>query len=321
MVNLQYLHLYNNQLTGTIPDLSALVNLETPSLYNNLLCKDSNIDYASWQVELYTFPVCRDSSAYLTNISTRANISGGANDAFAGFIVSGSGTQQVMIRGIAVSAGNGVDPGLTLFRHNGTAWDIISENDEWEEEANASAISALASNLQLPDRNGNDAGMLTNISANVYSVQLNSFGNTGLAVIGVDVTNTLSDEPKLINISTRAYISGGANDAFAGFIISGSGSLQVMIRGIVAVEGNGVDPKLTLLKYNGSSWDTIATNDEWENDSNANIVSALASNLQLPDRNNNDAGLLRYLEPGVYTAQLSSNGDAGLAIVGIDAIY
>ncbi|MCK5718895.1 MAG: hypothetical protein KAH84_02975, partial [Thiomargarita sp.] len=251
----------------------------------------------------------------------RANISGGANDAFAGFIVSGSGTQQVMIRGIAVSAGNGVDPGLTLFRHNGTAWDIISENDEWEEEANASAISALASNLQLPDRNGNDAGMLTNISANVYSVQLNSFGNTGLAVIGVDVTNTLSDEPKLINISTRAYISGGANDAFAGFIISGSGSLQVMIRGIVAVEGNGVDPKLTLLKYNGSSWDTIATNDEWENDSNANIVSALASNLQLPDRNNNDAGLLRYLEPGVYTAQLSSNGDAGLAIVGIDAIY
>ena len=258
-------------------------------------------------------------SSYLTNISTRANINGGLNDIFAGFIISGSGMQQVIIRGIAVDAG--VDTGLTLFKLNDNNWDIIAENNEWREETNASEISNLAINLQLPDRNNNDAGILINLEPGIYSVQLSSFDGFGLAVIGVDATHTEFDNPKLINISTRAYISGGANDIFAGFIISGKSTQQVMIRGIAVVAtGYGVDPNLTLLKYNGTSWDTIATNDEWENDDNASLVRGLATNLQLPDRNNNDAGLLRTLEPGIYTVKLSSNSIAGLALIGVDAI-
>ncbi len=256
------------------------------------------------------------SNAYLTNISTRANISGGANDAFTGFIISGSGTQQVIIRGIAVA--ENVDPAITLLKRNGSNWDFIAENDEWEDASNADMFSGLKANLQLPDRNGNDAGLLIDLEPGIYSAQLSSVTNSGLALIGVDVTHTESDNPKLINISTRAYISGGVNDIFAGFAISGNNSQQMMIRGI-AVDDT-VDPALTLFKLNGGSWEVILTNDEWEDDSNAIAVTTLASNLQLPDRNNNDAGILMDLEPGVYSVQLSSNDSAGVALIGVDTI-
>ncbi len=260
-----------------------------------------------------------NSTARLANISTRANLAGGANDAYAGFMIEGSGTQSVLMRGIASSAGNGVDPNLSLLKLTNGQWQNLGQNNEWEADNNAAGINSLASNLRLPDRNNNDAGMLRDLSSGVYSVVLSSNANHGLATVGVDA---LSDsQAKLVNISTRAYISGNANDAYAGFIITGTGTLQVLLRGIAAETGNGVDPTISLLKFNNGQWQTLERNDEWENGTQAVAIRGLASNLQLPDRNANDAALLLNLAAGTYTLVLSSNGAAGLAVVGVDVIY
>jgi hypothetical protein len=255
-------------------------------------------------------------TAYLTNISTRANLSGGVNDPIAGFIIEGSGTQQIIIRGSALD--NGVDPALSLFKHNGTSWDTLANNDEWEMDSNANAVSALSTGLQLSDLNGNDAALLRALAAGVYTAVLSSNGEAGLALVSVDSTDTSVNNPTLINISTRANVSGGTADPIAGFIIKGSGTLPIIIRGIAL--DSGVDPALTLFKHNGTDWESVAVNDEWENDTQASAVSALAASLQLPDQNGNDAGLLRNLEAGVYTVLLSSKGSAGLALVGINVV-
>ena len=256
------------------------------------------------------------STAYLTNISTRANVSGGQNDAFAGFVVSGTGTQQVMLRGIAVDSGT--DPNLTLLKFNGATWESVAVNDEWEADSNAGDVGNLPSALQLPDTFNNDAGLLLHLDPGVYSAQLSSNGSAGLMTVGVDAVDTASANPKLVNISTRAYVSGGQNDAFAAFVISGSGSLKVMLRGI-AVD-SGTDPSITLLKFNGATWDTVDSNDEWELHRSASGISALATALQLPDNFGNDAGMLLDLSAGVYSVQLSSAADSGLMAVGVDEV-
>ena len=49
--NLKTLYLDNNQLTGAIPDFSALTELEYLDLRNNSICKDTNINYASWPIK------------------------------------------------------------------------------------------------------------------------------------------------------------------------------------------------------------------------------------------------------------------------------
>lgn len=262
-------------------------------------------------------PVCEANTAVypsLVNISTRAAVNGGENDAFAGFVVSGDGTQQVMLRGMATDSG--VDPAIVLLKQEGGAWVEVARNDEWELDSNVAAVTGLSGHLQLPDLYGNDAGLLRDLAAGVYSVQLSSQASAGKAVVGVDAVT--SNGPELINISTRAYVGGGENDAFAGFVITGTATQKVMLRGI-AVD-SGVDPSIVLLRQEGSAWITLATNDEWEQDANAPAVGALNVNLQLPDSYGNDAGLLRDLSPGVYSVVLSSNGVPGKAVVGVDVV-
>ncbi len=251
----------------------------------------------------------------LINISTRASVRGNENDAFAGFVLSGSGSQSVLLRGIA--AADGVDPELLLLRRDdGGNWVEQDSNDEWESHWSAQSLVNLASNLQLPDNNQNDAGMLLDLGEGVYSTQLSSGAGAGLEVVGVDALG--ASGPRLLNISTRAYVGDQADSAFAGFVIEG-GSLQVMLRGIAAA--GGVNPKLFLLRRDdGGNWVEQDSNDEWETHANAGAVGGLPENLQLPDTYQNDAGMLLTLEAGVYSLQLSSTGQPGRAVVGVDVV-
>lgn len=250
----------------------------------------------------------------LINISTRAHVGGGADDIFAGFILSGSGRRQVMLRGIAVD--DGTDPALTLLKYNGSAWEAVAFNDDWRSGPDADAVRALPTHLQLPDTYGNDSGLLYDLETGAYSVQLTSNGAPGLEVVGVDAVGTA--QAALVNLSTRAHVGGGAQDAFAGFALVGAGSRWVMLRGI-AVDP-GVDPVVTLLRHNGSGWEPLASNDAWQDHPNAAAVGLLPKHLQLPDTYGNDAGMLMQLKAGVYSAQLSSNGAPGQAVIGVDAV-
>lgn len=329
------------ELYGLSDDVDLLVQADQPVMTSadcisaqygtaSEQCTLANSKATTWHISLFGYadadytlkatfsggavsdPVTGD--ARLINISTRARISGNANDAFAGFVLQGNGEQSVMVRGIAVESGT--DPSMSLLWQNGSVWDSVASNDEWENDSNAAAVGALPGYLQLPDNFGNDAGLLRSLGAGVYTAQLSSQGSAGLEVIGVDATS--ESGPRLINISTRAYISGGDNDAIAGFVIAGEGGLRIMLRGIAV--SSGVDPRLTLQKFNGSSWETVLSNDEWEAHDSADAIRDLPAYLQLPDNFNNDAGALLQLDAGVYSLILSSGGAPGLAVVGVDVV-
>jgi hypothetical protein len=237
----------------------------------------------------------------LINLSTRASIQGGANDVIAGFIITGTDTQKVIIRGWGLEAG--VNPKLILQKY--PSGELVAINDNWQTDSRFNEIPA---HLVLP--NPTDAGLLLELPVGAYTATLSSVSAKGLGLIGVDEVEP-SQTAKLINLSTRASIQGGANDMIAGLIITGTGTKKVMIRGF-ALEA-GVDPKLTLQKY--PSGETVASNNNWQTDPRASEIPA---HLQLP--NPTDAGLLLDLQVGAYTVILSSLGAKGLGLVGVDAV-
>ncbi|MEK8016793.1 MAG: hypothetical protein VSS75_007990 [Candidatus Parabeggiatoa sp.] len=121
-----------------------------------------------------------------------------------------------------------------------------------------------------------------------------------------------SSPTKLINISTRASIQGGANDVIAGFIIQGTTSQQVIIRGL-ALEP-GVDPKVTLQQFPGGEF--IASNNDWQ----TQTLPSFSIPAQFSPPNITDAALLLILQAGAYTVILSSLGAKGLGLISVDTV-
>ncbi|MCK5876973.1 MAG: fibronectin type III domain-containing protein, partial [Candidatus Marithrix sp.] len=235
------------------------------------------------------------------NISTRAKLMGGANNAVAGFILQGSGQQTVMLQGLALE--NLVDPVITVNKF--PSGDLVATNDNWQDAENADKIPE---NLKLPKIT--DAGLLLDLRAGGYTINFGSNNESGIGLVSV---NLVADENSkytndLINLSTRASIQGGANDVIAGFIINGNDTQKVLIiaRGL----DEGVDTTLKLQKY--PSGDTVAENDDWQNADNSGDITV--------SLNDTDAALLLDLPAGAYTAVMSSNGKKGLGIVEVNIV-
>jgi hypothetical protein len=126
-------------------------------------------------------------------------------------------------------------------------------------------------------------------------------------------TGTVPSSPtKLINISTRASIQGGANDVIAGFIIQGTTSQQVIIRGL-ALEP-GVDPKVTLHQFPGGEF--MASNNDWQ----TQTLPSFSIPAEFAPPNLTDAALFLILGAGAYTVILSSLGAKGLGLISVDTV-
>jgi len=241
----------------------------------------------------------------LINISTRAPIEGGAGDIIAGFIIEGTGTQRVVIRGWNLEVG--VDPKLILQKY--PSGDFVASNDNWKTDLRYQEIPES----MTTDFDEIDAALLLDLPVGAYTVTLSSVGEKGLGLVGVDaIDGTSIPSTKLINISTRAPIHGGAGDIIAGFIIQGTGTQRVVIRGWNLEAG--VDPKLVLQKY--PSGDFVASNDNWKTDSRYQEIPESMTT----DFDEIDAALLLDLPVGAYTVTLSSVRDKGIGLVGVDAI-
>jgi hypothetical protein len=266
---------------------------------------------------LYNAPASR-----LVNFSTRGFVQTGDNALIGGFIVTGAGPKQVIIRALGPTLSQPqfnvpnalANPVLDLYDANSM---LIISNDNWGSAPNAAAISA--SGFAPP--NSLESAILTTLSPGNYTAIVRGANNgSGVALVeGYDLDNTAMS--KFGNVSTRGFVQTGANVMIAGVIVQGPDSENVIIRGLGPTLGQPPfnvpnvlsNPFLDLRDANGNP---MMTNDNWGSASNA---SAISSSGYAPP-NNLEATILITLAPGNYTAILSGvNGTAGVGLVEVYA--
>jgi glucose/arabinose dehydrogenase len=116
-----------------------------------------------------------------------------------------------------------------------------------------------------------------------------------------------------VNISTRSHVGTGDNVMIGGFIITGSADKRVILRAIGPSLPPFVPNPLTnpTLELHGSTGALIASNDNWRDTQEAEIVES-----QLAPTNDLESAIIATLAPGSYTGIVQgNNGASGAGLV------
>ncbi|MGH8095062.1 MAG: NHL repeat-containing protein [Chthoniobacterales bacterium] len=256
-------------------------------------------------------------SPVLVNISTRLLILTDNNVLDSGFILTGSGTKTVLIRGLGPSlAAAGIQDVLAdpiIEFHSAATGTIIASNDNWKNNQQTEIAGT-----GIPPTNDAEAALITTLPPGAYTViERGKLGTTGVGLIEIyDLGPGFG--PELANISTRGLVGTRGDVMIAGFIAASSsgGSGQVLVRALgPSLGGAGVsdflaDPVLELHDSNGA---LIAVNDNWKSDQQTEIEAT-----GVPPTNDAEAAIVANLAPGEYTAiESGKNGGSGVGLVEI----
>lgn len=266
-----------------------------------------------------TFTVNAARNDRIINVSSRSQIKSANDRLIAGFVIGGPIAKDVVIRGIG--------PALTQFGVTGALQTtriqlyredrLIAENSGWSTSAGAAALPALFTQVgafPLPANSG-DSALAFSLAPGAYSVHLSGGAGAGLVEVYDASLNPNADQQRLINISVRTEAGEGADALIAGFVISGTTSKRVLIRGIgpslaqFGVPGVLADPMLKV--FSGSN--QITENDDWSTlPAQATAVSEAGAQVgAFPlTGGTRDAALVLTLAPGGYTAQVLSKAAA-----------
>ncbi len=261
-----------------------------------------------------TAEVGSSGTARLINIATRVALGGAAGTPIPGFVLSGTGTKQMLVRAVGPTLGSfgvaGVlaDPRLSLVGGSAT----LGTNDNWLASDNATMAAAGAFALTAGSK---DAALVAMLGAGAYSAPVTATDNgSGVALLEVYDAATTSTV-NVINASTRAFVGMGDSVLIPGFVISGTGALKLLIRAVgptlanLGVTGVLADPTITL--YRGGA--ALATNDNW-NAADAATMTAIGA-FALP-AGSRDAAIITTLPAGSYSAIVSGvGGTTGTALV------
>jgi hypothetical protein len=251
----------------------------------------------------------------LANISGRASIGTGDNVLIAGFIIHGSASKRVVLRGLGPSLqvngtpvpGRLQNPVLELHNKNGA---LIASNDDWATDVNASQVQAAG----LAPSDPHEAALARTLAPDFYTVIVRGANNT--TGIGLAEVYDLSTPPTstVANISARGFVGASDNVLIGGVIVTGLAAQSVLFRAIgpdltlAGVANALADPTLELHDTNGT---LIASNDNWKSNQQAQIEAT-----GLAPGDDRDAAILARLQPGDYTAVVrGSGGTTGVALV------
>ncbi len=235
----------------------------------------------------------------------------------AGFIIQGTDSKPVLLRGIGPSlAAFGIqdlllDPVLEL-RDSNTS---LMTNDNWVDSPQRSQFEGGP--FQPSDNR--ESVVLGTLAAGNYTALLTGKDNTaGVGVVEVYDRDQAANSV-LANISTRGFVEAGNNVMIGGFILGGgTNNTRIAVRGLgpsLAQFGlNPVleDPTLELHDANGT---TLAANDDWLGDP---VSAALLTTNGLALSDPKEAGIFTALPAGQFTAILAGkNGGIGIGLIEI----
>jgi len=263
-------------------------------------------------------------SVRLINISTRAEVGTGANILIPGFVISGSGTETLLIRADGPSltqfgvSGVLAQPSLSVYN---SASAVLASNTGWGTNTNPTLIASTAASVgAFAFASGSaDCALVASLPAGAYTVQVSGVnGTTGVAL--AEVYEVSASGTRLANISTRAQVGTGGNILIPGFVISGSGTEQLLVRadgpGLTQFGVGGVLAQTSLSVYN-SSGTVIASNTGWGTSSNPALIASTAASVGAFAfaSGSADSAQIVNLPAGAYTIQVSgANSTTGVAL-------
>lgn len=257
----------------------------------------------------------------LSNLSVRTSAGIGDQALILGFVIRGSGSKQILVRGIGPGLsqfgvdGTLVDPILTLFDAKSS---LIGTNDNWGGSATLSRSFTQVGAFSLPV-GSKDAALSVALPAGACSAKINGAGSTtGMSLAEVYDADPATSAARFVNLAARNYVGSGDGVLVVGFAITGAESDTLLIRGIgptlaqFGLTGVLANPQIKLFNQQGQP---IEENDDWAGTAKLSAAFEQTGAFALPP-NSQDSALLVTLKPGVYTAQLSGVANStGVALI------
>ena len=247
------------------------------------------------------------------NLSTRLSVGTGNNVGIGGFILIGSGSKHILLRGIGPSLnGTGVNalPDPVLELHGPAGFQTVVNNN-WRDTQEEQIFGT-----GIPPTNDLESAILADLDPGAYTAILK--GNEETTGVGlVEIYDlTAGTASRLGNISTRALVNTGNDIVIAGFILGGGMNNDLIIlRGLGPSLPGSLDPRLAdpTLELRNSSGTQVAFNDNWMDDP---AQPPIIIGAGLAPGNSLESCIAVSLAPGAYTALLAGrNGGTGLGLV------
>ncbi len=251
-------------------------------------------------------------TASLGNLSTRLNVGMGERALIGGFIIIGTDTQMVLVRGLGPSlAASGVqsplaDPVLEVYSSTGA---LVSMNDNWKDTQQAAIQGTM-----LAPTNDAEAAVLLTLGPGQYTAILRGKNNT----TGVGLFELYGLQPNSAaqfgNLSARGFVNTGENVLIGGLIVQGTNNASVLFRALgPSLSSGGVSQPLAnpmIEVFNGQGM-KIAENDNWKDTQQAAIQAT-----GIPPTNDNESAVIVSLAAGNYTGVVRGvNNTTGVALV------
>lgn len=282
---------------------------------------------SSDNIEISVIPA--DHVGRLSNLSVRGQAGAGAQTLVTGMVLGGvntTGSSPLLIRGVGPTLADfGItavldDPQVRLFDQTNVQ---LAENDNWGGNPELSAQFALLGAFPLTDPGSADSALLLpGLTGGLYSIHTaGNSGQTGIALSEIyENTPAIWPAPRLINLSCRSVAGSGDEALIVGFVVAGERPFSALIRAVgptleqsYGVSGILANPSLSLQNQTEEGPVEIAANDDWD-PTTLGIQQSLGAFDLVP--NSADAVLVVTLQPGVYSAIVSSNGAAsGVALL------
>jgi ethanolamine utilization protein EutQ (cupin superfamily) len=251
------------------------------------------------------------------NLSTRLKVETGDHAMIAGFIITGNGFKQVVLRGLGPTLAPFdipdflPDPVLELRRSNGS---LIIRNNDWKDNQRGQIEGT-------PFEPGDDheSVIVATLQPGRYTAILTEKNDmTGIGLVEVYDTDPPSFL-QLANISTRGFVRAEDKVMIGGFTLGGnSNNARIVVRGLgpslkkFFLDDLLADPTLELHNANGTP---AIVNDNWEDDP-VSAAGLRANNFAPEDPH--EAAIFVALPSGPYTAVLAGKeGSIGLGLVEI----
>jgi hypothetical protein len=235
------------------------------------------------------------SASKIVNMSGRAEVGTGDNVEIGGFIVSGTSTEVLVLRGLGPSlpfANRLADPLLRLYDANGT---VIAQSNNWRGEGQEATLT----NLGLNPSNDLEAAVRVVLPVGNYTSILSGV-NGGIGIGLLEFYETEARQTRLVNLSERAHIIGGGDSqAIVGLTIVDNDPKDLLFRGIgpsLPLAGTLPDPYLVI--YDGAG-NVLYVNQNWK-DSQQNAIAITGA----APSNDAEAAIRLKLGAGRYTAIL-----------------